>query len=143
MLKTLLDVIIVENNPADIETTMYVLRETHLANKIEVLKDGEVAIDYIFGQGKYSGFDICEGPTLILLGLGLPKIDGIEILRRIRSDEQRKNIPVIVLTSSCSDQDRIKSHRLGVNGYFVKPINFESFTRDVVRVGYHFAALSK
>ena len=143
MLKTLLDVIIVEDNPAYIETTLDALRENHLANKVEILKDGKVAIDYIFGQGQYSGFDICEGPALILLGLGLPKIDGIEILSCIRSDERRKNIPVIALTSSRSEQVRIKCYSLGVNGYFVRPIKFESFTRAVVEVGYHWAALRR
>lgn len=143
MLKPLLDIIIVEDNSADIETTLEALHENHLANKVEVLNDGEAAIDYIFGQREYCGFDICEGPTLIILGLALPKIDGIEILRRIRSDERRKNIPVIVLTSSRSEEDNIRSHRLGVNGYFIKPIKVESFTDAVVRVGYHWAALQQ
>jgi len=140
MLKPLLDIIIVEDNPADIETTLDALYENRLINKVEVLKDGEVAIDYIFGQRIHRRFDIFEGPTLILLSLRLPKIDGIEILRRIRSDGLRKNIPVIVLTSSRSDQDRLQSFRLGVNGYFVKPIKFERFVNSVVQVGYHWAS---
>jgi len=143
MIKTLLDVLLIDDNPADIELTLLALRENHLANKVKVLKDGEAAIDYIFGQGKYSDFDICEGQTLILLDIGLPKIDGIEILRRMRSDERRKNLPVIVLTSSESDQDRIESYHLGVNAYLVKPIEFASFTHAVIQVGYYWAVLSK
>lgn len=143
MIKTILDIILVEDNPADIEMTLDALKENNLANRVKVLKDGQEAVDYIFRQGEYSTCGICERPVLILLDLKLPKIDGLEILRRIRADERTKSIPVVVLTSSPQDQDRIECYDLGVNSYIVKPVEFNNFAKVVAHVGFYWVALNK
>ena len=143
MIKTILDIILVEDNPADIEMTLDALKENNLANRVKVLKDGQEAVDYIFRQGEYSTCGICERPVLILLDLKLPKIDGLEILRRIRADERTKSIPVVVLTSSPQDQDRIECYDLGVNSYIVKPVEFNNFAKVVAHIGFYWVALNK
>ena len=143
MVENILDILLVEDNPCDIEMTMDALKGNNLANRVRVLKDGAEAVDCIFRQGKYCGDDICEHPSLILLDLNLPKIDGLEILRRIRSDERTKRIPVVVLTSSRLDKDRIESYNLGVNSYIVKPVDFDNFAKAVVEIGFYWAVLNK
>jgi two-component system, response regulator len=143
MLESVLDVLLVEDNPADIEMTLDALKENHLANRVKILRDGQEAVDYIFRQGKYADSGLCDHPVLILLDLNLPKISGIEILKRIRADERTKNIPVVVLTSSPHDKDRIESYSLGVNSYIVKPVEFESFAHAVAQIGYYWVALNK
>ncbi len=143
MIENLLDIILVEDNPADIEMTLDALRENNLANRVKVVKDGEEAVKYIFRKGEYSDYGICEHPALILLDLNLPKISGIEILRRIRAEEQTKKIPVVVLTSSRLDWDRIESYNLGVNSYIIKPVEFENFAQAIAQIGYYWAVLNK
>ncbi|PKN17150.1 MAG: two-component system response regulator [Deltaproteobacteria bacterium HGW-Deltaproteobacteria-6] len=143
MINTVLDIILVEDNPADIELTMDALKENNLANRVKVLKDGQEAVDYIFRQGAQSDCGICDHPTLILLDIHLPKIDGLEILRRIRDDERTKSIPVVILTSSQLDQNRIESYQLGVNSYIVKPVEFDNFTKVVAHIGFYWVALNK
>jgi len=143
MIENLLDIILVEDNPADLEMTLDALKENNLANRVKVLKDGEDAINYIFRQGEHRECGICEHPALILLDLKLPKISGIEILRRIRAEEQTKMIPVVVLTSSRLDWDRIESYNLGVNSYIVKPVEFENFSKAVAQIGLYWAVLNK
>ena len=143
MNESILDIILVEDNVADVELTLDALRENNLANRVKVLRDGEEAVNYIFRSGKYSDCGICEHPVLILLDIHLPKIDGLEILRRIRSDRRTKEIPVVVLTSSRLDRDRIESYQLGVNSYIVKPVEFDNFTRTVAQIGLYWAVLNK
>jgi two-component system, response regulator len=143
MVENILDIILVEDNSYDIEMTLDALKGNHFANRVKVLKDGEEAINYIFGQGEYADRGICEDPTLILLDLNLPKISGIEILKRIRSDERTKNMPVVVLTASRLDKDRIESYNLGVNSYIIKPVEFENFAHAVAQIGYYWVALNK
>ena len=143
MINSMLDIILVEDNPADIELTLEALRESNLVNRVKVLKDGQEAVNYIFRQGEYSNYGICERPILILLDLNLPKIDGLDILRRLRAGERTKSIPVVVLTSSLLDQDRIESYQLGVNSYLVKPVEFDAFTKVVTQIGFYWAALNK
>jgi len=143
MINNILDIILVEDNPADIEMTLNALKENNLANRVKVLKDGQTAVNYIFRKGEYSNCGICERPALILLDLKLPKIDGLEILRQIRADERTKSIPVVVLTSSAMDQDRIESYHLGVNSYLTKPVEFETFTKVVAHIGFYWVALNK
>jgi len=143
MIDNLLDIILVEDNPADIELTLEALQENNLANRVKVLQDGDEAVDYIFRKGEYSDCGICEHPALILLDLKLPKVDGIEILKRIRSNERTKAIPVVVLTSSRMDTDRIESYQLGVNGYVIKPVEFANFAKVVTQIGLYWAVVNK
>lgn len=143
MIKSMLDIILVEDNSADVEMTLSALKENNLANRVKVLRDGEEAVNYIFRTGQYENGGICDQPKLILLDLNLPKIDGLEILRRIRADERTRLIPVVVLTSSKFDEDRIESYKLGVNGYIVKPVEFDNFSQAVAQIGFYWALLNK
>jgi two-component system, response regulator len=143
MIKMMLDILLVEDNPADVEMTLEALKENNLVNRVKVLRDGEEAVNYIFRRGKYQDCGMCDQPKLILLDLKLPKIDGLEILRRIRTNEETKMIPVAVLTSSLSDQDRIESYHLGVNSYIVKPVGFDNFAQAVAKIGFYWALLNK
>jgi len=138
------EVILVEDNPADAEMTLAALTEHNFANKVKLLKDGAEAIDYIMNN-----VDCIAGqtdkccPKVILLDLKLPKIDGLEILRRIRSDERTKSVPVVVLTSSNEEKDRVESYKFGVNSYIVKPVNFDDFARSVAEIGCYWLLMNK
>ena len=139
----MLDIILVEDNRADVELTLEALGENNLANRVKVLRDGEEAVDYIFRTGRYKDCGICENPKLILLDINLPKIDGLEILRRIRSDEHTKKIQVAILTSSLDDNDRIESYKLGVTKYIVKPTGFDNFARECITMSLEAIARSE
>ncbi len=125
------DILLVEDNPNDAELTLMALKENKLANVIHHVKDGEEALEYIFGTGRYEKRDTTVKPRVILLDLKLPKVDGIEVLRKIRSDDTTKNIPVVVLTSSKEERDLVEAYKLGVNSYIVKPVQFENFIKIV------------
>lgn len=142
-METMLDIILIEDNPVDVELTLDALNENNLVNRVKVLKDGEEAVNYIFRTGKYADCGMCDSPKLILLDLNLPKIDGLEILRRIRSNDSTATIPVVVLTSSLADKDRIESYKLGVNSYVVKPVGFDNFAQAVAEIGFYWALLNK
>jgi len=143
LLEGIIDVLLIEDNPDDVELTLDALKVHKLANRVKVLRDGEEALDYIFCTGQYTDRDICARPKVILLDLKLPKIDGIEVLRRIRSDERTKTLPVVVLTSSDEQKDRIDSYELGVNSYIVKPVEFNNFAQAVADVGFYWVLLNK
>jgi len=143
MIDSMLDIILIEDNPSDVELTIDALNEHNLADRVKVLRDGEEAISYIFPTGKYENYGICVHPSLILLDLNLPKVDGLEILKRIRADERIKSIPVVILTSSQNDRDRIESYKLGVSSYIVKPVGFEKFSQTVARIGLYWVLLNK
>jgi CheY-like chemotaxis protein len=143
MIANILDIILVEDNPCDIEITLDALQEYNIANRVKVLSDGEQAVNYIFRQGEFSDCGICEHPVLVLLDLNLPKINGIEILRKIRSNERTKLIPVVVLTSSRLDKDKIESYNLGVNAYIVKPVEFDNFAKVIAHIGFFWAVLNQ
>lgn len=134
-MNTPLEVLLVEDNPHDAELTIHALKNHHLANHLVHVSDGQAALDFIFGTGAYEGRDVHHHPKVVLLDLKLPKVDGIEVLRRIRADERTKLLPVVVLTSSREDRDMIESYRLGANGYTVKPVEFESFSEAVSKLG--------
>lgn len=121
------EILLVEDNPYDSELTLRALSKHNLANKVHVVKDGAEALEYIFatGTGTYAERDINDKPKVILLDLKLPKIDGLEVLKKVKSDKQTKIIPVIVLTSSTEERDFIESYELGVNSYIVKPVRGE------------------
>jgi CheY-like chemotaxis protein len=136
-----IEIVLIEDNPADVELTLNSLKKKNLANRVKVLTDGEEALDYLFNVCAPSGSEGC--PLLILLDLKLPKVSGLEVLERIRSNERTKMIPVVVLTSSEEEKDRIKSYKLGVNSYIVKPVEFDSFARVVSEIGFYWVLLNK
>jgi len=137
MLHTEVEILLIEDNPEEAELTIRSLRKQNLANKLLHIDDGAEALDVIFSKGKYADNKTPLHPKLILLDLKLPRVDGLEILRHIKADEQTKLIPVVVLTSSKEESDIIESYRLGVNSYIVKPVNFDSFTKSVSELGLY------
>ncbi len=137
------EILLVEDNPTDVELTLRALKKNNLANKVHVVRDGAEALDYLFATGVYEKREIDKRPKVILLDLKLPKVDGLEVLKKVKSDERTKNIPVVVLTSSKEEQDRIKSYRLGVNSYIVKPVDFNQFTKAVSELGLYWVLLNE
>jgi len=129
------EILLVEDNPNDVELTFRALSKHNLANKIHVVNDGEEALEYIFATGTYAGRDIYDKPKVILLDLRLPKVDGLEVLRRVRSDERIKAIPVVVLISLTEELSIVESYELGVDGYIVKPVDFDKFVNAVSEIG--------
>lgn len=129
--RNMVDILLVDDNPADVELTLRGLKKHNLTNRVFVVKDGAEALEYIFAAGVYADRNIKEIPKLILLDLKLPKVDGLEVLRKIKSQEKTKLIPVVVLTSSKEEKDIIESYKLGVNSYIVKPVDFDKFVQAV------------
>jgi CheY-like chemotaxis protein len=137
-----IEILLVEDNPDDLDMALRALRKAHLANSIHVARDGAEAVDFIFGQGAHAGRKVENGPKVILLDLKLPKIDGLEVLRRVKSDPRTKVIPVVVLTSSKEQPDVVECYKLGVNSYIVKPVNFETFASAVSELGMYWLLLN-
>lgn len=137
-----LDILLVEDNPDDLELTIHALRENRLANRIEVARDGQAALDYLFGKGEFAGRDRFDKPRMVLLDLKLPKVNGLEVLRAIKGDETTRTIPVVVLTSSREDRDVVESYHLGVNSYIQKPVSFSEFTHAVSQLGMYWMLLN-
>jgi CheY-like chemotaxis protein len=135
-------ILLVEDNPNDAELTLEALAEHNLANGVEWVHDGEEALDYLYCRGKYHGHD-CNDLSVILLDLKLPRVDGLEVLRTIKSDERLKLLPVVVLTSSNEERDMIDTYRLGVNAYVVKPVNFHDFMDAVKELGVFWALINE
>jgi len=136
------DILLVEDNPTDAELTMRALRKGNLVNQITWVKDGAEALEFIFRSGAYAGRPD-QNPRLILLDLKLPKVDGIEVLRRIKADEQTRTIPVVMVTSSQEGRDITESYKLGVNSYVVKPVEFEQFSETVAKAGFYWMLVNK
>lgn len=142
MVVTLPRIMLVEDNPKDVELTLEALGEHNLANEVFVLNDGAEALDYLYFRGKYA--ERPNGnPAAILLDIKMPKVNGIEVLRQIRSDDKLKMIPVIILTSSKEEKDVLESYRLGVNAYVVKPVNFQDFLVAVRQIGLFWAVINE
>ena len=131
------EILLVEDNPQDLELTLRALRNAPLANRVQVARDGAEALDFLFCEGPHAGRRIDDFPKVVLLDLKLPKVDGLEVLQRIKSDPRTKTIPVVVLTSSAEQKDVIQSYQLGVNSYIVKPVNFEQFAASVRELGMY------
>jgi CheY-like chemotaxis protein len=137
------EILIVEDNPNDAEMAIRALKKNKLTNNILVVKDGERALDFIFSRGEVKEKNINSRPRLILLDLKLPKVDGLEVLKTIKSDDVAKIIPVVVLTSSKEESDLIKSYQLGVNSYIVKPVDFDKFVKAVGDLGLYWLLLNQ
>jgi CheY-like chemotaxis protein len=137
------EILLVEDNPNDVELTLRALQKYNLANKVLVVKDGAEALDFIFATGVFSHRKIENRPKVILLDLKLPKIDGIEVLRRTKGDERTKHTPIVMLTSSQEERDVLDTYNLGVNSYIVKPVDFSNFVRAVSELGFYWGVLNK
>lgn len=131
------EILLVEDNPTDAELAIRALKKSNLANKLVWVKDGAEALDFIFGTGEYTGRKMAAGPKVILLDLRLPKVDGMEVLRKIKDDEHTRTIPVVVLTSSKEDIDIAESYQLGVNSFISKPVEFDEFAKTVAELGLY------
>jgi CheY-like chemotaxis protein len=134
-------ILMVEDDPNDVELTMTALEGHNLANEVVVTRDGEEALDYLYRRGKYSTRS-SDHPAVILLDLKLPKIDGLEVLRRVKTDDHLKIIPVVVLTSSREEKDLVSSYKLGVNAYVVKPVDFHEFVNAIKELGVFWAIIN-
>lgn len=137
------DILLVEDNPNDVVLTLRSLKKVNIANRIIVLDDGAEALEFLFGTGKYEGRELIHQPKVILLDLNIPKVDGLEVLRRIKGDERTKTIPVVVLTSSKEEHDMIESYRLGANSYIVKPVDLDKFVESVSHLGLYWLLLNQ
>jgi two-component system, response regulator len=136
------EILLVEDNPADAELAFHALRKSNLANHIHLARDGEEALDFLFARGINANRDFCA-PKVVLLDLKLPKVDGIEVLRAIRSDERTKLIPVVVLTSSKEQQDLTNTYQLGVNSYIQKPVDFDQFQQIIQQLGLYWLVVNE
>ena len=143
MTESAVEVLIVEDNPQDLELTLRALRRSHLANNIVSVGDGEEALDFLFARGRYSGRSGHDVPRVVFLDLKLPKVDGLEVLRAMRSDPRTKTVPVVIITSSAEERDRIATYDVGANSYVVKPIEFDSFTKTMSDVGFYWLAINR
>lgn len=142
MPKKPIEILLIEDNPNDEELTLYALKKNNLTNHIQVVRDGAEALEYLFCAGAYAHRRIDDVPKVILLDLKLPKVDGLEVLKRIKTNERTHNLPVVVLTSSQEERDIVGSYRLGVNSYIVKPVDFEQFVEAVRQLGLYWMLLN-
>ena len=136
-------VLLVEDNPDDEALTMRALKQSKLANEIVITRDGNEALEFLFGTGKYEGRDVSHTPAVVLLDLKLPKVSGLEVLERMRADPRTKITPVVVLTSSSEDEDMLSSYRLGANSYVRKPVVFGKFADAVSQLGLYWMLLNQ
>ncbi len=132
-----IEILLAEDNAQDAEMTLRALRRNNLANQVHWVKDGEQALEYLFCTGQYAGREAGRAPKLVLLDIKMPKVDGIEVLRRIKGHPDTRTIPVVVMTSSNEERDVLESYRLGVNSYIVKPVEFEAFLEIVANIGLY------
>jgi two-component system response regulator len=143
MIPNAIDILLVEDNLHDVELTLHSLKKVNIANRIVVMNDGAAALELLFGTGRDGEREVNLRPKVILLDLKLPKVDGLEVLRRVKGDERTKTIPVVVLTSSTEEQDIVESYRLGVNSYIVKPVDFDKFVESVSHLGFYWVLLNQ
>lgn len=136
-------ILLVEDNPDDELLAIRALKKNNISNEVVVARDGVEALDYLFGTGAHAGRDMSEMPQIILLDLKLPKIDGLEVLRRLRNDQRTKLLPVVVLTSSKEEQDLTESYSLGANSYIRKPVDFAQFTEAIRQLGLYWLVLNE
>ena len=138
-----MEILLVEDNPADVELTLRAWKKHNLTNKVQVVNDGAQALDYLFGTGAFTGQKHPSLPKVVFLDLKLPKVDGREVLRRLKADDRTRTIPVVVLTSSQEEKDIVESYKLGVNSYVVKPLDFDKFMAAVSALGLYWVLLNQ
>ena len=143
MLEKSVEILLVEDNPDDVELTLHAFRKHNLANRVHIVRDGAEAVDFLFRTGAYKDRHIEDNPHVVLLDLKLPKVDGLEVLRRMKEEPRTRMIPVVVLTSSREERDIMESYQLGVNSYIVKPVNFEQFTEAVRQLGLYWLLMNE
>ena len=136
-------ILLVEDNPDDVKLTLRALKKSNILNEVVVAQDGVEALDYLFGTGKFEGRDTRIMPQMILLDLKMPRMDGLEVLQRIREDERTKVFPVVILTTSSEDKDRVESYKLGANSYIRKPVDFNQFVEAVRQLGLYWLVLNE
>ena len=136
-------ILLVEDNPDDVELTLRAFKQHNISNKVIVAKDGVEALDYLFGRGKYAERDLKDSPVVILLDLKLPKKDGLEVLKNIRSNDFTKLLPVVILTSSLQEEDIVKGYKLGANSYIRKPVDFTKFVESIQHMGLYWLVLNE
>jgi two-component system, response regulator len=139
----LAQILLIEDNPNDVELALHALRKRKVANDIQVARDGAEALEYLFGEGRYAGREVGRTPNLILLDLKLPLVDGLEVLARVKGDPRTRHIPVVVLTSSREERDLVESYQLGVNSYIVKPVNFDQFSAAIEQLELYWVLLNE
>jgi CheY-like chemotaxis protein len=139
----MIEILLVEDNPSDVKLTLRALQKNNLANHVHVVNDGEEALDFIFLRRKYAARNVNDKIKLILLDLKLPKVDGLEVLKMIKSDERTKTIPVVILTSSREEKDVVESYRYGVNSYVVKPLDLDQFISSIAELGLYWMIINE
>jgi two-component system, response regulator len=137
------DILLVEDNPHDVELALRALKESDLTKNVHVVNDGEGALDFLFSRGKYADRTVAKHPRMVFLDINLPNCNGLEVLKAIKDDDERRFIPVVILTSSLEESDLIESYRLGVNSYIVKPVDFDAFARTVRTAGTYWLRLNR
>jgi two-component system response regulator len=138
-----IEVLLVEDNPDDVELTLHAFKKNKIANRIHVVRDGAEALEFLFGSPDCEPGGTLGAPRLILLDLKLPRVEGLEVLRQIKADKRTRMIPVVIMTSSREERDLVESYQLGVNSYIVKPVDFEQFTSSVQQIGYYWLLLNQ
>lgn len=136
-------ILLVEDNLDDVELTKRALTKSRIRNELVVANDGVEALEYLFGTGKYAGRDTAISPQVVLLDLKMPRLNGLEVLQRIRADERTKFLPIVVLTTSSEDKDRIESYKLGANSYILKPVDFDQFVAAIHQLGLYWLVLNE
>ncbi len=136
-------ILLVEDNPDDVKLTLRALRKNNIFNEVVVANDGVKALDYLFGTGEYSGRDVSIMPQVVLLDVNMPKLSGLEVLKKIREDERTRLLPVVMLTTSAEEKDRLESYGLGANSYVRKPVEFSEFARAVNQLGLYWLLLNE
>lgn len=137
------EILLVEDSDQDAELAMRALKKKNITNNIVRLKNGEEALNFIFAKGEFSNRSIQNQPKVVLLDLKMPKVDGLEVLKEVRENDETKDLPIVILTSSKEEEDLIKSYKLGVNSFIVKPVEFESFTNAVAEIGMYWVLLNQ